>query len=260
MKRIATMPSTRKKTLLLFAFLFVFSGAQSGYANTNLPFGLSWGSSVVEYVEALQKYTNSSDYSITEASRDGIYLVRQPASQSEESIAYSAQFRGPSTTTVIKERELRDLDRTKLDFEWMGISFPSIGSEKNFDDFLSSDVLSAYAALHQQFEQDYGISSAQYSYINIKNQNGAQCDYQIPKTGEAIDYPLILNFLSNNINGMDTFWLVAGNGNASCRLYLTTTQRRDGSAGLIWRLSYFFTQEKQKTSSSVSVLAGSEKR
>lgn len=241
-------PAASIMLILLIGSCFACAAASD---DDVLPWGMTWDISLREYVDVLQLHMPETEYRILEinsSASSGVYFVDHRAENGEQIISYRAFFAGESTAKQTTEHQLEDVENKALTLEWMCIDFAPVGEGKQLQRLYQGDVMKAFEGMYDQFALAYGQEDAEYSYISIQTAfDDEGTSYALPRKGAEIDFDSITRHFVENIKNIDTYWLVIGDGHASCRLYVTTTLNPpDDTKGKLWSSSYYFTRETQK--------------
>ena len=189
-------------------------------ADEALPWGMTWDTSVEDYVALLQAHTALTNYSITEYTGGGRYSVMQTDEKGDQSIEYGAEFVGDITSKKITEHTLSDVANQHLRLTWMSIGYWPAVRIQNSQRLVNGEAFAEFIQLYQQFQEQYGKYTVAYSFIQITNQ-GMDERYRLPQKDGSVDFDSINQYVQRNASTIDTFWLTLGNGNAICRFYFT---------------------------------------
>lgn len=245
MKRLAA-------SIMMILLICSFFGCAAASDYDVLPWGMTWDISLREYVDVLQRHMPGTEYRILETNSSaskGVYYVEHRTEDGEQSISYMAVFAGESTANQTTEHQLEDIENKALNLDWMGIDFAPIGEGEQLQRLYQGDVMTAFEGLYNRFAVAFGQGDVDYSYITIQTALGDEgTSYVLPRKNGEIDFDSIRRHFVENIENIDTYWLLIGDGHASCRLYVTSlTNPPDGSEGKMWRSSNYFTREPQKS-------------
>ena len=219
-----------------------------------LPWGMTWDASIREYVSMLQTNTPGVEYQILEVSGGGEYFVDSEVETGEWRISHRALFTGMKTSNRITEHQLQDVESKNLKPEWVCISnTPTSGNA--MEDLDNGNVMKTFLTLYGQFLELYGQGASEYSFVKTCAGN-AERKYALPQRDGMPDFDAITAYQHeyfSNMRNLDHYWLVIGNGYASCRLYVTCGDDNGGIRRQLWLISYFFTKEPQENAYGAEV-------
>ena len=200
-----------------------------------LPWGMSWDTSVQEYVGLLQTNCSGAEYRILETSPGGEYIVDSEEATKDWTISYRTLFQGEKTSERIMEHQLQDVEDKNLKTEWMCVTYaPTSG--KTVEDLESANGMDKFLARYEQFSKLYGQGTAEDSYVET-NAGDMKKKYTLPYQNGSIDFDAIWEHQRNYISSMgnlDSYWLVIGNGHASCRLYVSCGDDGESTKQKAW--------------------------
>ena len=229
----------------------------SGLAGENeiLPWGMSWDTSVRDTVDLLQTNLPGAEHHIM--GTRGVYYVDAEVDQGGQRIRYRAEFKGGKASSGIGEFQLQDIENMNLKLHWVCISYEHFGFGKDVKNFDNSNVMKAFLTLYGQFTELYGQGISDGSYIETQTLDMKKRTYILPQRDGRIDFDAIMDHQRRYFDVMEnseTYWLVVGNGHASCRLYVSYRDDIGGVRNLGWDLSFFFTKESQKNTNAMEAL------
>lgn len=237
-----------QKAILSFLLIIIFS-CNPAYAEnvaSILLWEMTWDTSLNDYVTLLEQNTPESEYTILEqvsGSGEAIYTIDKTAQDQSLSFSYRAVFSGGPTAGKIMVHALADVKNKPLRFEWMAIDIAPAAPAQ--EDIANGTAMRSFEDLYRKYSLDYGIGNAQYSYIAMTSGSRETQYGEVPMENGAVDFNAIEDQLRPIVETLTSYWLVIGNGHASCRLYISSAAGVDGGKNSLWRASYYFTKELQ---------------
>jgi len=232
-----------KKQMLTFIVLIILINAGLADSVDILPWKMTWDTSVQDYVGLLQ--TNLPGFGHRIWGARGEYCVDAEGDQGKYRLSCRAVLKGKKATNSIAEYQLQDIENMNLQLDWVCIDYEplSLGNDnKNLD---NGNVMKAYLALYEEFAGTYGQGASDGSYIETGTWDVKRA-YALPQRDGNIDFNAITEHQRQYLMDMENsehYWLVIGNGYASCRLYVSCRDGVDEKRDVLWRISYYFTKD-----------------
>ncbi len=202
-----------------------------------LPWGLTWDSTLAEYIKALQACSPGVRYTINQYVAGGDYTVIAVSTQDDTHWDYIAAFAGESLSEEIRAYSVEELNDIPLALKWMQMdAVPTYTG--------IAEALSVFGQQCSALGATYGPEDADHSYMMLWTQHEKQSGfYAMPRRSGAVDLTAIQQYLVENAGTLKSCWLWVGNGHWYVSILMHSSA--DGSWSPVYRVSTRFTQGQE---------------